>query len=195
VTAGPFDPPARIDWIPASDLADDKPGRLGLTVLPGKRGPSVRYPGLVYRGDLGQELRAMADAGVACLVLLVDDGELARWGDTSIVERGRAAGVTVRRHPMPDGAAPRDERAMEGILEWISEGRALGDVAVACMGGVGRTGTVVACALVAAGWDPELAIARVRAVRHPLAVETDAQLGFVRKFHHHRRGRAAKVAP
>lgn len=195
MTAGPFDPPARIDWIPARDLADGKAGRLGLTVLPGKRGPSVRYPGLVYRGDLEQELRAMADAGVSCLVLLVDDGELARWGDPAIVERGQAVGVTVRRHPVPDGAAPRDERAMEGILEWINEGRALGDVAVACMGGVGRTGTVAACALVAAGWEPELAISRVREVRHPLAVETDAQQRFVRKFHHHRRGRAAKVAP
>jgi protein-tyrosine phosphatase len=50
------------------------------------------------------------------------------------------------------------------------------------MGGVGRTGTVAACALVAAGWTPDEAITQVRQVRHPTAVETAAQVGFVRDY-------------
>ena len=180
---GSSDLPPRVDWIPAADLADGLPGRIGLTVLPGKRGASVRYPGRIYRGDLAQDLRALADAGISRLILLVDDVELARWGDPAIVERGGAAGVEIERHPMPDGEAPRDAASMHAILASIRGARAQGDVAVACMGGVGRTGTVAACALVAAGWDPEAAIARVREVRHPAAVETPAQVAFVRKFH------------
>ena len=35
----------RIDWLEPAQLGDELPGRLGLTILPGKRGVSFRYPG------------------------------------------------------------------------------------------------------------------------------------------------------
>lgn len=182
------DPPPRIDWIPASDFGDELPGGLGLTVLPGKHGPSVRYPGRVYRGSLDQDLAALRAAGIVRLVLLVDDDELLRWGDREIVRRAAAMGVEVDRYPIRDGGVPPDLGAMDAILASITAARAYGEVAVACMGGVGRSGTVVACALVAAGWDADAAIERVRRVRHPTAVETREQEVFVRKFHLARRG-------
>lgn len=193
------DPPPRIDWIPASDLADGRPGRIGMTVLPGKRGASVRYPGRVYRSDLARDLGALREAGVDRLILLVDDDELARWSDSAIVDRAAHAGLEVERWPMPDGSPPVDQPTMDAILASIAAARARGDVAVACMGGVGRTGTVAACALVDAGWTADDAIARVRRVRHPTAVETTAQERFVhgrvRKYQR-RTGRASpKVAP
>jgi protein-tyrosine phosphatase len=195
VTTPAADPPPVVDWVPAEDFGDGSPGRLGLTVLPGKRGASVRYPGRVYRGDLAADLAALRAVGVVRLVLLVDDAELQRWGDPDIVRRAAEMGLEVERHPMPDGGTPGDVRAMEAILASVAAARAIGEVAVACMGGVGRSGTVVACALVDAGWDAEAAMRRVREVRHPTAVETPAQEDFVRKFHLDRRGRAAKVAP
>jgi protein-tyrosine phosphatase len=195
VSASAHDPAPVVDWIPAGDFDDGLPGRVGLTVLPGKHGPSVRYPGRVYRGDLDHDLSALRGARVARLVLLVDDAELLRWGDPRIIDRGLAAGIAVDRHPMPDGGTPRDSRAMGAILASITTARTAGDVAVACMGGVGRSGLVVACALVAAGWDPQAAIERVREVRHPSAVETQAQEDFVRKFHLELPGRGTKVAP
>jgi protein-tyrosine phosphatase len=71
---------------------------------------------------------------------------------------------------------------MQAILAEIRDGRRAGNVAVACMGGVGRSGTVAACALLEAGMTPDAAIATVRAVRHPTAVETVAQERFVRSF-------------
>lgn len=189
------DPAPAIDWIPARDFGDGLPGAVGMTVLPGKHGHSLRYPGRVYRGDLDHDLAALHGARVVRLVLLVDDEELRRWGDPGIVGRGAAAGVEVDRHPMPDGGTPADIGAMEAILASVTAARAVGDVAVACMGGVGRSGMVVACSLVAAGWDAEAAIERVREVRHPTAVETRAQEDFVRKFHHDMRDPGAKVAP
>ena len=187
------DPPPRVDWIPASDFADDLPGSVGLTVLPGKRGPSVRYPGRIYRGSVDDDLAALRAAGIVRLVLLVDDRELRRWGDPSLVERAGALGIEVDRHPITDGSAPRDNAAMRAILASIAEARARGKVAVACMGGVGRSGTVVACALVAGGWDADAAIRHVRRMRHPTAVETPAQEAFVRKFHLEEQGPRAKV--
>ena len=53
------------------------------------------------------------------------------------------------------------------------------------MGGVGRTGMVAACALVSGGRAAADAIARVRAVRHPTAVETAEQVAFVRAYEGH----------
>jgi protein-tyrosine phosphatase len=172
----------RIDWISAEELAGPGSGRLGLTFLPGKRGASLRYPGHVYRRDTASDLEAMRSAGVVRLILLVEDGELREWGDAGIVALGEAAGVDVKRHPIPDGAPAASSSEMDLILDEIDEARTQGDVAVACMGGVGRTGMVAACALLRAGRSAAEAINRVREVRHPTAVETLAQEGFVRAY-------------
>lgn len=181
----PLDPPLRVDWIDPRDLADGLAGRLGLTFLPGKHGASTRYPGRVYRRELGADLDALAAAGVRSLLLLVEDDELRRWGNPAIVERGREREVRIERRPLPDGTAPRTAAEMDAMLTWLTEARRSGDVAVACMGGVGRTGTVAACALVAAGVKAERAIAMVRAVRHPTAVETAEQVAFVNAYERH----------
>lgn len=179
------DRPLRVDWLERSSLDDDRRGRLGLTFLPGKHGASFRYPGRVYRRDLDEDLASLVAAGVRALILLVEDHELARWGDPAIVDIADARGLRVERWPMPDGTAPATVAAMEEILASIDRAREDGDVAVACMGGVGRTGTVAACALVAAGWPAEAAVAEVRRVRHPTAVETIEQITFVDAFAHH----------
>jgi protein-tyrosine phosphatase len=186
-TEEPLDPPLRVDWIDDEHLDDGHSGRLGLTFLPGKHGPSVRYPGLVYRRELDRDVASLVEAGVGYLALLVEDHELAQWGDPAIVNRAADRGLTVGRWPMPDGSTPRDVAEMDAILAAIASARECTNVAVACMGGVGRTGTVVACALVAAGWDPVAAIAEVRRVRHPTAVETAEQEAFVTAFARHRR--------
>ncbi len=153
-----------------------------MTVLPGKRGASARYPGRVYDADLDVDLGALRERGIGRLILLVDDAELARWSDPDIVQRAADHGIAVDRHPMPDGHPPASSEAMDAILAEVVEARSTGDVAVACMGGVGRTGTVAACALVAAGWEPDAAIERVRQARHPEAVETPEQEAFVRSY-------------
>lgn len=177
-----FGPQLRVDWIAADELAGTARGRLGLTFLPGKRGASLRYPGHVYRRDTASDLAALRSAGVVRLILLVEDGELRNWGDAGIVGIGEAAGVDVKRHPIPDGAPAASAAEMDLILDEIDEARGQGDVAVACMGGVGRTGMVAACALLRAGRSADEAIARVREVRHPTAVETRAQERFVRAY-------------
>ena len=177
-----FEPELPIDWLEPGLLGDRLPGRLGLTILPGKQGIAVRYPGRIYRRDLDRDFALLRADGVRRLILLVEDAELQRWSDPAIVERGRAGGVEVIRHPIPDGRAPGSVAEMRHILDEIREARAAADVAVACMGGVGRTGTGAACALVDAGMDAEDDIATVRAVRHPTAVETAEQERFVRSF-------------
>ncbi len=171
--------PLRVDWLPDGWTDDGRPGRLGLTVLPGKHGASVRYPGRVYDRDLDDDLATLRELGVVRLILLVEDHELDRWGSGLPPV---AWTPSVLRFPMPDGSPPADLATMNAILAAIEAARGDGDVAVACMGGVGRSGTVAACALVAAGATAEDAIAIVRRARHPEAVETKAQEAFVRGF-------------
>ena len=177
-----FDPEMRIDWIGPDALAPAGTGRLGLTFLPGKRGASFRYPGHTYRRDTADDLAAMRSLGVVRLILLVEDRELESWGDPAIVELGARVGVEVLRHPMADGSPPASVAAMDRILDQIDDARATGDVVVACMGGVGRSGTVAACALVRAGRSAGEAIKTVRRLRHPTAVETEAQEQFVGRY-------------
>lgn len=172
----------RVDWLPASALGDVLPGRLGLTFLPGKHGISSRYPDLVYRRTLEEDLEQLRSDGVRFLLLLVEDPELERWGDPAIVERAAAHGIVVRRHPIADGGIPASAEDVTRLLVELGEARRGGDAAIACMGGVGRTGMIAACALVSAGASAADAIATVRKVRHPDAVETSAQEAFVESY-------------
>lgn len=171
-----------IDWLEPDQLAGSLPGRLALTILPGKRGASFRYPGRTYRRDVMEDLASLRAADVRRLVLLVEDAELRRWGDPDIVAHGVTAEVDVVRYPMPDGRAPASLDEMRAILASIGDARRTANAAVACMGGVGRSGTVAACALVEAGMTAAEAIATVRRVRHPTAVETAEQERFVRLY-------------
>ncbi|HET6380194.1 MAG TPA: protein-tyrosine-phosphatase [candidate division Zixibacteria bacterium] len=190
-----FDPELRIDWLGAEELADGRPGRLGLTFLPGKRGPSMRYPGHLYRRDAARDLAEMRERGVLRLILLVEDAELVSWGDPRIVEIGRRHGLEVRRFPVPDGSPPGSLAEMDAILDAVEDARAHGDAVLACLGGVGRTGLVAACALMRAGRTVAEAIRRVREVRHPTAVETPAQEAFAERYAAYlRAGRGASGA-
>ncbi|HEV7199228.1 MAG TPA: protein-tyrosine phosphatase family protein [Candidatus Limnocylindria bacterium] len=179
------DPPIHVDWVDQPLVGDDLPGRLGVTILPGKRGKSIRYPGLVYRRDARTDLDRLRRLGVGLLVLLVEDHELERWGDPQLEDHAAAAGLRVRRLPIPDGAAPPSVTAVDRLLAEMTAARATEDVVIACMGGVGRSGTIAACALVAAGQTPDGAIAHLRVVRHPTAVETREQVAFVATYAQH----------
>ena len=182
----PLDPPIHVDWVDPRLLDDGRSGRLGLTILPGKRGASIRYPGRVYRRNARIDLDRLAGMGVDLLVLLVEDQELERWGDPDLLEHAHAAGVEVLRLPIPDGHPPASAEDVDRVLADVRAHRELGDVVFACMGGVGRSGTLAACALVASGLSPDQAIAHLRAVRHPSAVETPSQVAFVGAYAAHR---------
>jgi protein-tyrosine phosphatase len=85
----------------------------------------------------------------------------------------------------PDFLLPRDsQRAIQGIHDLHRRANAGDNVEVACGGGIGRTGTVIACLAVIAGLPPSDAIDWTRANYHRKAVETPWQrrwiLGFPR---------------
>ncbi|WP_432861985.1 protein-tyrosine phosphatase family protein [Microbispora rosea] len=83
----------------------------------------------------------------------------------------------------PDFLLPRDREHAIGRIRALHEhARAGRRVEVACGGGVGRTGTVIACLAVLSGLPADRAVAWVRAEYHPRAVETPWQRRWVLRF-------------
>ena len=120
-------------------------------------------------------LAALSGSGVRLLVNLHE-----RPHDQAHIERH---GLREVHLPVKDFAAPSPEqieRGTEAILEAVARGEA---AVVHCGGGLGRTGTVLACYLLASsdGLGAEEALRQVRALR-PGSVETAAQLAAVRAW-------------
>ena len=124
-------------------------------------------------------LAALSESGVRLLVNLHerphDPARLAHHGLREV------------HLPVKDFAAPSScqiERGVGSILRTVAVGEA---AAVHCGGGLGRTGTLLACYLASSeGIGAEEAIRRVRALR-PGSVETPAQLAAIRAWAERRR--------
>jgi hypothetical protein len=87
----------------------------------------------------------------------------------------------------PDFRTPRDPAAAAaGIVEAYERARAGERVEVACTGGTGRTGTVIACMAVLAGHPAHDAVAWTRSHYRRRAVETPGQRRFIARFADHR---------
>ncbi len=86
----------------------------------------------------------------------------------------------------PDFGVPTDgARAATQIREAFSRAKRGQGVEVGCMGGIGRTGTVLACMAVLAGVRSEDAVAWVRKNYRPGAIETTDQENWIDWFAQH----------
>jgi len=116
------------------------------------------------------DLQFIYQAGIRAIVSLVDY--------PSLPEIYRAAGFDVRSMPVRDGTAPSLEQ-FASFVAFVDEQRALDrPVAVHCLAGRGRTGTVIAGYLIARCATAEAALAHVRRLV-PQAIETRVQLQFL----------------
>lgn len=155
-------------------------GRLGLTSAPGKwhAGMDSSSDTLV-RDDL---LWLRDHHGTRLLVTLTEELEMRRLGISRLLPTARRLGLRTIWFPIPDVSVPRDvEEAVPPVRRIVSAMRRGETVVVHCRGGLGRSGTIAACCLVALGRGAEEAIALVRSAR-PGAVEVRAQEAFVTRF-------------
>src|SRR5436190_1292403 len=86
--------------------------------------------------------------------------------------------------PVRDFTAPTPEQLAQGVAEIERSIGASKTVAVHCGGGLGRTGTLLACYLVSQGLTTVDAIAQVRRLR-PGSIETREQLNAVLTYGQH----------
>ncbi len=156
------------------------PGRLGFAPAPGRWRLDVT---LESERMLAADLACLRDGcGTAVLVTLLEEPEMWAMGLGGLLDHARRAGLESLWFPIPDARPPSDRRAagrlVERILEHLAAGRT---VVIHCLGGIGRSGTVAACCLVAAGQDPRRAIELVRGAR-PGAATAPGQEEFVEEF-------------
>lgn len=131
----------------------------------------VQRPGLL--GDADDELARLAGLGIKVLVSLTEEA----FDAAKLTEFG-IEGVHVS---VPDMGVPTLPAAVDlcrRIAAWMEAGR---PTALHCRAGLGRTGTLLAAALVFHGLDAVKAIERVRLV-NPRYIQSDAQLQFVHRF-------------
>jgi protein-tyrosine phosphatase len=176
--------PITVDFVPAESLG--LPGRLGLTFAPGKKADAVYdLAGDTWDRDLEQDLARLRSIYAAdVLVCLLEPHELEYLEIPLLFERAAAHGLEPISFPIQDVGVPASLEATAAIVDRILGAlRAGRTVVLHCRGGVGRTGLIGACCLVALGHRATEAIAVVRRARNnPRMVETRPQEEFVARF-------------
>jgi predicted protein tyrosine phosphatase len=164
---------------PPNDAYWVEPGRL-------LAGP---YPGSTNEAQARERLTAYHGVGITTFIDLTDEAEGLQRYASLLPEL--APGTRHHRFPILDADVPTHiwmRRIQAAIDSALDRGDA---VYVHCWGGVGRTGTVVACHLIerydldaegAIGRLAELRASTMRARAGRVAPETDAQLDFVHRW-------------
>jgi hypothetical protein len=92
-----------------------------------------------------------------------------------------SAGFAFLCLPMPDGGTPSTDQVTE-FLHFVDEQRkAQRPIAVHCIEGLGRTGTMLGVYLIAQGQSADAAILRIRDVEKA-AIQTSQQVHFLEQF-------------
>lgn len=125
-----------------------------------------------------EELKGLRAEGVDILVTLTEESLPRSWID--------GAGLMGVHVPIPDMDAPRLDQ-IEQVMSVIEKARnSKMGVAVHCLAGMGRTGTMLAAYLVGQGRTSKEAIRRVRELR-PGSIEVAVQEEVVRTFERSRK--------
>jgi len=176
-----------LEWLPLEIDTIAVPstgGTLGMTVCPGRKAPGLRSGG--WSRDLMSDLDAVAAAGAAVLVTLMEGWELETYGvpPDLLATEVRARGIDWYHLPITDMGVPDPEferqwvRVSDALHGRLGKGET---IVIHCLAGLGRTGVVAARLLVEAGLEPAAAIATVRRAR-PGTIQTPDQERHVYAF-------------
>lgn len=179
--------PIRVDFLPEDEVKT--PGHLGMTFAPGMWAGSVQGR---WERDLETDMQALEEEHKTdVLVSLMEDHEYHGYRIPELLEQNRIGNIEILRFAIEDMSVPHEAEThefravIEEIIQRLEQGQS---VVVHCRGGLGRTGTVAACVLVALGnHSASEAIAATRAARKG-TVQTPEQEDFVWLFEETLRG-------
>ncbi|UWQ39920.1 ADP-ribosylglycohydrolase family protein [Leisingera aquaemixtae] len=157
------------------------PGRIGLTICPGKKGASVY--GAAWDRDLDTDLKAIHAWGPEVVVTLVEADELEMLGAAGLGEAVQNNGMAWVHFPVRDLNVPAEDHLHHWREISLRLHRILdqgGNVLIHSRGGLGRAGTLGALLLIERGDTADEAISRIRDAR-PGAIETKVQEQFLRE--------------
>jgi protein-tyrosine phosphatase len=173
--------PISVDLLPDDEVGT--PGRLGMTFAPGMWAGSVRGR---WERDLAADMRVLEEEHETdVLVSLMEDHEYRGYRIPELLEQESIGNIEILRFAIEDMGVPREAESerfqtfVQDVVRRLEEDQ---NVVVHCRGGLGRTGTLAACVLVALGRHAaDEAIAAVREARKG-TVQTREQEDFVRLF-------------
>ena len=170
--------PIRVDFLP--DAVEQLPGRLGMTIAPGKCNLGMHA---VWQRHLETDLRRLRlHYRTDLLVTLLQAKELAELQIPDLFTQVQTYGMQTRWFPIHDFGTPDSMPELQQLVEQILADLTVGQtVVIHCKAGLGRTGLVTASCLVALGHSPETAFKIVRQSR-PGSVETLDQEAYVAEF-------------
>lgn len=144
------------------------------------------YPGDKYGEKATEKLKRMYHFGIRHFIDLTEEGELCPYNHLL------PSDTTYTRFPIPDCGVPKNIESVRRLLLRIEELKKMeGYVYVHCWGGVGRTGTIVACYLSQNSEEPDLnktlEVLRGRFSEMPKSAyretpETKEQINFIEQF-------------
>lgn len=141
------------------------------------------YPGDKYGEKAEDKIGQMIHFGVRHFIDLTEEGELTPYNQLLPSE------CTYTRFPIKDCGVPGSMEAVDGLLARIRElsRRDDGYVYIHCWGGVGRTGTIVACYLAEGAFDTTMrklrsCFAQMPKSEYRATPETKVQEDFVRRY-------------
>ena len=160
-------------------------------VLPG-RFLAGNYPARADRPDAIERLDALLTAGIDTFINLAEADEMSAYLPL-LRQRASQHGISITylTFPIVDLGLPEPER-MAIILNTIDQALAEGRrIYLHCIGGIGRTGTVVGCYLVRHGHTGPEALEQIRDFWRsepgrryiPVSPETPAQVQYVLNWH------------
>ncbi|MCB1159242.1 MAG: isochorismatase family protein, partial [Leptospiraceae bacterium] len=137
-------------------LPNSSSSQIGMTILPGRKDRDR---------DLEEDIQIIKENGVKAVLTMVTPAELEFYGVYNLEMKYREAGLDTLFLPVIDQGVP-SYHELEEILGWMQEKLKKGEkILVHCVGGLGRTGTIVACYLIKFfSLSVEEAVKRVREV-------------------------------
>lgn len=170
--------PITVDFLPADRVPF--PGKVGLTFAPGKQHQGMHF---MWNRNLDQDLdRLRNDYQTDVLVSLIESHEFEAVQIPNLISEAQARGIQTRWFPIKDMSVPTSiDELILLVQQILLNAKQDKTVVIHCMGGLGRSGLVAACCLVAVGYSPEKAIAIVRETRQ-YTIETQEQEDYISEF-------------
>ncbi|MGE0402501.1 MAG: cyclin-dependent kinase inhibitor 3 family protein [Kofleriaceae bacterium] len=172
--------PIEVNFLPVSTGLD-----IGLTFAPGKKGPS-QY-GAPWDRDLDADLETLRTRWqVTTLVTLMEGHEFTTVKIPTLLDSVKQHGMASVHFPIPDIGVPKSIDELDSLLGDIEARLVRGErVAIHCLGGIGRTGTIAACLLLRRGTPLVEATRIVQETRCAGFPEGREQGPFVKRYAEH----------
>lgn len=132
--------------------------------------------------QLQHTMTTLAQKGINSVLCLLEEEESITLGLANEQTACEAANMHYRQFAIPDFGVPEPDELYSLVAQLTDELKSGKHIVVHCRGGIGRTGLICCCILVATGLNAQSAMELVSQQRGCKVPETAAQTGMIEQF-------------